>query len=102
MKKKMKRYLSLLLACGLMTLSLAGCGQSDEKQSTEKQTSEVQSQASSQADTTASSSETENVKQPVTTEPITISIMTQRHSNATNNAEDIWFFRYLEYWLEQV
>lgn len=99
MKKKMKRYLSLLLACGLMTLSLAGCGQSDEKQSTEKQTSEVQSQASSQADTTASSSETENVKQPVTTEPITISIMTQRHSNATNNAEDIWFFRYLEYWL---
>lgn len=99
MKKKMKRYLSLLLACGLMTLSLAGCGQSNENQSSEKQTIEAQSQASSHADTTASSSETENVKQPVTTEPITISIMTKRHSNATNNAEDIWFFQYLEYWL---
>lgn len=86
MRKNVKSWLSALLAGTLVMGCLAGCAQTEEK------TQESQSQQSG----TVQSSETE-----VVSEPITISILTSRHEGATNDAEDIWFFQYLEYWLAQ-
>ena len=34
-------------------------------------------------------------------DPITISILTSRHTEGTNEVTDLWFFKYMEYWLAQ-
>ena len=89
-----RRTGSILLASALLIGSLAGCGKKNEEvQKTEESKTQVSTETVKQ---------TENEeKKPITTDPITISILTGRHSNATNNAEDIWFFKYLEWWLGQ-
>lgn len=90
-----RRTGSILLATVLLISCLAGCGKKDtEVQKTEEGT---KTQVSTE---TVKQTENEE-KKPITTDPITISILTSRHSNATNNAEDIWFFKYLEWWLGQ-
>lgn len=93
MRKKVKSWLSMLLAGTMVMGCLAGCGQKEEK------TQESKSEQSKTEQSQASSSTEE--KEPAKSEPITISILTSRHENATNDAEDIWFFQYLEYWLAQ-
>ncbi len=89
-----RRTGSILLVAVLLISCLAGCGKKDtEAQKTEESKTQVSTETVKQ---------TENgEKKPITTDPITISILTYRHSNATNNAEDIWFFKYLEWWLGQ-
>jgi len=92
MRKNLKRWLSTFLAGILVMGCLAGCGPTNTNTSTE----ENQTQQSGGDQTTQEAPETNPVS-----EPITISILTSRQSGATNDAEDIWFFRYLEYWLAQ-
>ncbi len=89
-----RRIGSILFASVLLIGCLVGCGKKDgEEQKTEESKTQVSTETVKQ---------TQNEeKKPITTDPITISILTTRHSNATNNAEDIWFFKYLEWWLGQ-
>lgn len=89
MKRKVKKWLSALLA-GIMVFGcLAGCSLGNNPKETEPKGTEPQNQTKP----------TQSVTVP--SEPITISILTSRHSGATNDAKDIWFFQYLEYWLAQ-
>jgi len=96
MRNHAKRFLALALA-GLLTLgSLVGCSTPDGgKETTKAQEQTKGSEGTEGQDNTT----TEAATTGKPTEPITISILTSRHSGATNNAEDIWFFKYLEYWL---
>ncbi len=89
MKKGNKRFGAMMLATALTIGSLGGCGQSGNE---EKQT---------QAEGTQLSESIEGEKESNTTEPITISVMTTRHDNATNDANEVWIFKYLEYWLRE-
>ena len=82
MKKTLVRILVLVLACVMMMSIFAGCVSED-----------------------GGRTRPENVRNPyespITTDPITITVMTQRHAGTTNNAEDLWFFKYMEYWYAQ-
>jgi ABC-type glycerol-3-phosphate transport system substrate-binding protein len=41
------------------------------------------------------------LEKPVINEPVTISVLTSRHSGYTTEADQLWFFKYMEYWFEQ-
>lgn len=81
MKKTFVRVLVLMLACIMLLGTFAGCAGDDDNRGPV----EVR----------------DPYKVPITTEPITITIMTKRHNGTTNNAEDLWFFKYMEYWYAQ-
>ena len=81
MKKTFVRVLVLMLACIMLLGTFAGCAGDDDNRGPV----EVR----------------DPYKEPITTEPITITIMTKRHNGTTNNAEDLWFFKYMEYWYAQ-
>ena len=98
--KNVKRFLALLLAGSLAASCLGGCGQKENKQES-SQSEESSTQVSSQTDAAAESSEAEEKSGPITTDPITITILTTRHTNATNDASDLWWFKYLEYWMNE-
>ena len=98
MKKKVKSYLSMLLAGTLVFGCLTGCGQQNNEPS---KTEQSETKQTTQDSETQVSTETDSVEGPITTEPITISILTGRQANTTNDAEDLWFFKYLEYWLAE-
>ena len=101
MKKNVKHFLAVLLAGTMVAGCLAGCGNSEPKTESSKECTPEASGSSAQAEGTVDSSSKEEQKAPITTDPITISILTTRHGNATNEANDVWIFRYLEYWLNQ-
>ncbi|MBE6960414.1 MAG: hypothetical protein E7448_06805 [Ruminococcaceae bacterium] len=81
MKKTFVRVLVLMLACVMLLGMMAGCTGEDDRRGPV------------------------NVRdpytEPITTDPITITIMTKRHAGTTNDAEDLWFFKYMEYWYAQ-
>lgn len=83
MKRNLKRLIALLLTVVMALGCFAGCG------------------PTSQGGSTTPTGDVGAIQHPVTTDPITIEIMTWRHSTATNDADDIWFFKYLEYWLHE-
>ena len=100
MKKNMKRFLSLLLAGIMTTGCLTGCGQSGkEQESTQKSESKTVEQSASTSQTSEVSQEA--AKHPITTEPITISILTSRQSGTTKDASELWCYKYLEWWMNQ-
>jgi len=94
MRRKVKSWLSALLAGALALGCLTGC--SNNNSTTTTAAPQQGTAAPTQGETPEATPEA-----TVPTEPITISILTTRHSGATNDAEDIWFFQYLEYWLAQ-
>lgn len=98
--KNVKRFLALLLAGSLAASCLGGCGQKENKQES-SQSQDSSTQVSSQTAETAASSETEEKSGPITTDPITITILTTRHTNATNDASELWWFKYLENWISR-
>lgn len=81
MKKTLVRILVLMLACVMLLGTMSGCGTVDEDR--------------------GPVTVRDPYKEPITTDPVTITIMTQRHAGITNNAEDLWFFKYMEYYLAQ-
>lgn len=91
MKKCAKRFLGMLLVGAMLLCCFTGCAEAEKEQTVSEDTEQTEITETTE----------EKSIHPVTTEPITISILTQRHSNATNNADDIWFFKYLEYWLAE-
>lgn len=94
--RKWNKMLTTLLAGALLMGCLTGCGKSA---GTEKEeASSAVSQASSQVQSAESSKEEES---KIPTEPITLSFLVDRHSSAETDAENLWFFKYLEYWLEE-
>lgn len=96
--KNRKRLLAMLLAGALSAGCLAGCGNNEVKQkSSEEQTANL----SSQEVNAEGSAEAEASREPITTDPITISILTSRHGETTNDASELWCFKYLEYWMNQ-
>lgn len=89
-----KRIIAMLLASVMVISCLAGCsGQSAEQGTT-------QTQEASQAQTTETKA-AETKKAETSKEPVTITILTRRHDESTNDVKDVWFFKYLEYWLAQ-
>lgn len=94
--KKTRKFLAILLAGSIAAGCLIGCGKTESNPG--NATAVTESAGKVESSTTVTE-ETEQ-KGPITTEPITISILTRRH-NATNDAKDIWFFKYLEYWLSE-
>lgn len=77
MKKTYKRVLSLLVLFAMMLSVLAGCGGKDKPGG-------------------------ENVSGvPEIDEPVTLTVLTQRHTGSTTDAGDLWFFKYMEYWFAE-
>lgn len=91
----MKKFVALLLAAVMLVGMLAGCNTEKPVEDTKP----VQTQGGNQPAETQG--QEEKPIHPVTTDPVTITILTQRHTGTTNNAEDIWFFNYMEWWLHE-
>ena len=89
----MKKLVALLLAIVMVVGIFAGC---NTEKPVETKPQETQGGTNKPAETEPA--EPASVH-PVTTDPITITILTTRHSEATNNAGDTWFFQHLQKWL---
>ena len=98
-----KRLLACLLSLTMIAPSLMGCGQeSTEKESTVKEsTVKENDQTSSAVKDQSVEAEQPDDGKPVITEPVTISILTTRSRERPTDAKDLWFFKYLEYWLNE-
>lgn len=98
----MKRCLAILLAAMLVAGCLTGCGQNDGQGSGQTQQSSQQDESSQEQSREQEPSSGEGTsKTPIVTEPVTVSILTCRHEGTTNGADELWFFKYLEYWLSE-
>ena len=82
MKKTMSKILVLLMLAALAIGIFAGCGDYE-------------------TDYTPLESQEPVVDLPPTDKAYTINIMTQRHSGYDNDPEELWFFKYMEYWFAQ-
>ena len=91
----MKKLVALLLAIVMVVGIFAGC---NTEKPVETKPQETQGGTNKPAETKPAETEAP-FSHPVTTDPITITILTTRHSTATNNGEDIWFFKWVEKWL---
>ena len=92
-RKKLTRLLAMSLGL-TMVLSLTAC-QSEKEEKTE-QSSVVQQSTAGE-----SQKESEDEQELITTDPVTLTVLTQRNPNSTNDATDLWFFKYMEYWFAE-
>ncbi len=76
--KNLKRLLCMLLALVLCVGSLAACGANSENNSNDPNAGEQEIDG-----------------------PVTIDILTQRHDGTTTDANDLWFFKYMELWFAE-
>ena len=80
MKIICKRAVALLMLATIMLGCFAGCGKNtDDPQGTVPPAT----------------------GKPVIEEEVTITVLTQRHNGTTTDADDLWFFKYMEYWFAQ-
>lgn len=100
----MKKITALFLAI-ILALSMTACTGSQTTpgdQTTEDQPASKPDATTKAGTETTAAQETDPAPlHPVTTDPITLEVLTWRHSTATNNAEDVWAFHWLEYWLKE-
>ena len=82
MKKTLCKILALLMLASLMVGCFAGCGTAEDGYQQLDPVDPV-------------------LEMPPKDKEYTISIMTQRHTGYDNDASDLWFFKYMEYWFEQ-
>ena len=91
----MKKLVALLLVLVMVVGMFAAC---DTNKPVETKPGETQPNKPAET----KPAETEKAfSHPVTTDPITITVLTTRHSTATNNAEDVYWFNWVEYWLHE-
>ena len=81
MKKTLTKVLALLMLATLLVGCFAGCNTSNEIE-TKPSLPPV-------------------LEKPVIDEEVTIEILTVRHPGTTTDAEDQWFFQYMEYWFKE-
>lgn len=80
MHKTFKRILALSLMAMLLVGCFAGCGTDERPEVTLA---------------------TKNADGLYTTDPVTLTIMVNRHPEALTTADEIWYFKYMEYWFAQ-
>ena len=83
MKKTLSKILVLLMLAAIMVGCFAGCVSEDDN---EYEPLETQDPV---------------VEMPPKDKEYTISIMTARHTGYDNDASELWFFKYMEYWFAQ-
>ena len=82
--KKFTKIVALLLALVLMMGTFAGCGSKEEGEEVVEQLGEQ-----------------ESAGKPVINEPVTLNVLTTRHPGTTTDADDLWFFKYMELWFAE-
>ena len=80
MHKILKRILALSLMAMLLIGCFAGCGTDERPEVTLA---------------------TKNADGLYTTDPVTLTVMVNRHPEAQTTADEIWYFKYIEYWFAQ-
>lgn len=80
--KTLKRAIALLLASIMLMGILAGCSGNGSTNETKEPATQV-------------------TGKPVISEPVTLTVLTQRHNGTTTEASDLWFFKYMEYWFAE-
>ncbi len=100
MKKTMVRILSLLLASVMLFTCLTACGGGSGDDATEAEGSGAAGQENGSQEP-GGNGVAQITNKPVINEPVTLKIVTQRHAGSTTDAKDLWFFKYMEYWLAQ-
>ncbi|MBQ8813537.1 MAG: extracellular solute-binding protein [Lachnospiraceae bacterium] len=88
MKKTRKKWLALLLSLAVFAGCFTGCGSQQETPT---------DPAPSSGNSEVKETETEGKS----ADPVTITVLTTRHNEATNDASDLWFFKYMEYWFAE-
>ena len=88
----MKKLVALLLALVMVVGMLAAC---DTDKPVETKPNETQGNNPAQTQP----KETEPAVDK--TQPLELEIMISRHTEATNDAGDLWFFKYLDWWLKE-
>ena len=86
MRKTMKRFFAMTLTVLLLVGCFAGCGTEDSEDW--KKPPEV---------TLA----TKNAEGLYTTDPVTLTVAVNRHPEAVTESDQIWYFKYMEYWFAQ-
>ncbi len=88
----MKKIVSLLLAFVMVVGMLAACNTNKPVETQPKET-----QGNKPAETQPAETEPAVDK----TQPLELEIMVSRHTDTTNDASDLWFFKYLDWWLKE-
>lgn len=88
----MKKIIAILLALVMVVGMLAACN--NEKP---VETNPNETQGNKPVETQPEETEPAVDK----TQPLTLDIMVERHSNTTNDAKDLWFIKYLDWWLKE-
>ena len=92
----MKKLVALLLVLVMVVGMFAAC---DTNKPVETKPQETQGN-NKPAETKPQETE-KAFSHPVTTDPITITVLTTRHSQATNGPKDSYWFPWLEHWLHE-
>lgn len=102
MKRSNKNRLLAMLLGMCMVASTVGCGQNNETTSVESD-GQKSTEVSEKSETTTDNDVVSEEKHvPITTDPVTISVLTTRqYATTATEGNDLWFFRYLEYWLNE-
>lgn len=111
-RKAMRRILAGFLTCALMAGCLAGCGndasngQSDAEGTSlgadsRSEGSEEPSGTEGEGGGAEESSGEKTGRKPDISEPVTLNILTARGLGTADNTKDLYWFRWLEYWLKE-
>lgn len=94
---KTKRVLSMLLVLAMVIGCLAGCGSKE----TSRESSETVKSSAESSKEAAKDTAKDAADGPITTDPITISILLLPPYNSFDqvNGDELWFFKYLEWWM---
>lgn len=89
----MKKIVALLLALVMVVGMLAACNTNKPVETKPQETQGSNKPAETQPKET----------QPALdkTQPLEVEILISRHTEATNDATDVWFFKYLDWWLKE-
>ena len=77
-KRRSRRFLALALTSVLLLGCFGGCGKKSKDSQGNKGGQKLEIDG-----------------------PVTINILTQRHNDSSTDANDLWFFKYMEYWFAQ-